>query len=63
MTCTGSLAIKEVVDNFRYSIIFNKNINYCKEIIESFNVLNDGMVSRWSIDEDDSNLIINIFHV
>ena len=26
MTCTGSLAIKEVVDNFRYSIIFNKNI-------------------------------------
>jgi len=67
MTCTGSLFQKEVFNNigdigYKYSLIFNKDINYCQEILESFNILNDGMISNWCIDDDGKNLIINIFH-
>jgi len=69
MISTGSLIINsledyENLDSYKYSykLIFNKHINYCQEIAESFSTINEGLASNWIMKEDDDNLVISIFH-
>ena len=67
MICSTGSTIDAIIKNgnnysFSYSIVFDKHINYYEEIKDSFNTLNDGMLSHWTITETEKDLIINIFH-
>ena len=54
MICSTGSTIDAIIKNgnnyaFSYSIVFDKHINYYEEIKDSFNTLNDGMLSHWTI--------------
>ena len=68
MICTGSISnnslpifIQEEY-LYNYFLKFNKNINYCDEIIDSFNTLKDKLISYTYINKSDKDLIIQISH-